>query len=123
MAAHTSWVAMESIRSALERLRDQTRSEITTLDADLHALFEASRDDNADDEHDPEGATIAYERAQLTAVLEAARAQLSAVDDALSRLDAGTYGLCESCGEPIAPERLEIRPFATMCVVCAARRQ
>jgi DnaK suppressor protein len=109
---------VESTRTALERLRDETRAEIATLDADLHALFEASRDDNADDEHDPEGATIAYERAQLTAVLEAARAQLAAVNDALSRLDAGTYGRCESCGKPIAAERLEIRPFATTCVTC-----
>ena len=109
---------MESPRTALERLRDETRAEIATLDADLHALFEASRDDNADDEHDPEGATIAYERAQLTAVLEAARAQLAAVNDALSRLDAGTYGRCESCGKPIAAERLAIRPFATTCVTC-----
>jgi DnaK suppressor protein len=109
---------VESTRTALERLRDETRAEIATLDADLHALFEASRDDNADDEHDPEGATIAYERAQLTAVLEAARAQLAAVNDALSRLDAGTYGRCESCGKPIAAERLAIRPFATTCVTC-----
>ncbi len=122
MAAHTSGVATERTRTALERLREQSRSEIATLDADLHALFEASRDDNADDEHDPEGATIAYERAQLTAVLEAARAQLAAVDDALSRLDAGTYGRCDSCGEPIAAERLEIRPFATRCVACAGKR-
>ena len=113
---------MENIRPVLERLRDQARSEIATLDADLRALFEASRDDNADDEHDPEGATIAYERAQLTAVLDAARAQLDAVHDALSRLDDGTYGRCESCGRPIAPERLEIRPFAATCVTCAARR-
>jgi hypothetical protein len=67
-------------RTALERLRDEAEREIATLDADLRALFEASRADNADDEHDPEGATIAYERAQLTAVLTAARQQLAAVN-------------------------------------------
>ncbi|WP_250028502.1 TraR/DksA family transcriptional regulator [Paractinoplanes maris] len=112
---------MDSHRIALERLREQAKLEIATLDADLRALFEASRADNADDEHDPEGATIAYERAQLTAVLAAARAQLVSVDDALTRLDAGTYGRCEVCGEVIAAERLEIRPFATTCVACAQR--
>ena len=111
---------MDSHRTALERLRDQAAGEIAALDADLHALFEASRADNADDEHDPEGATIAYERAQLTAVLAAARAQLVAVNEALSRLDAGTYGRCESCGRAIASERLEIRPFATTCIDCAS---
>ncbi|GID26538.1 TraR/DksA family transcriptional regulator [Paractinoplanes brasiliensis] len=109
-------------RAALLGLRSRAVAEIATLDADLHALFEASRSDNADDEHDPEGATIAYERAQLTSVLSAARAQLSAVEEALSRLDAGTYGVCESCGRPIPDERLEIRPFATTCVSCASRR-
>ncbi|WP_250001179.1 TraR/DksA C4-type zinc finger protein [Actinoplanes sp. M2I2] len=110
---------MDTHRAALERLRDEAELEIATLDADLLGLFEASRADNADDEHDPEGATIAYERAQLTAVLTAARAQLAAVHEALSRLDAGSYGRCEACGEAIAPGRLEIRPFATRCVACA----
>ncbi|MBM2619279.1 TraR/DksA family transcriptional regulator [Actinoplanes sp. LDG1-06] len=110
---------MESHRAALERLRAQAEGEIAALEGDLHALFEASRDDNADDEHDPEGATIAYERAQLTAVLTAARNQRAAVEAALNRLDAGTYGRCDACGKPIAAERLEIRPFATTCVSCA----
>ncbi|MCO8275992.1 TraR/DksA C4-type zinc finger protein [Actinoplanes sp. TRM 88003] len=109
---------MTDHRTALERLRDQAELEIAALDADLHALFEASRADNADDEHDPEGATIAYERAQLTAVLGAARAQLAAVNEALARLAAGTYGRCAECGRAIPPERLEIRPFATTCVGC-----
>ena len=113
---------MDERRAALLRLRDEASAEIATLDADLRSVFEASRDDNADDEHDPEGTTIAYERAQLTAVLAAARAQLAAVDAALSRLDADAYGLCEVCGQPIAPERLEIRPFATTCVACTSRR-
>ncbi|MBL7256944.1 TraR/DksA family transcriptional regulator [Paractinoplanes lichenicola] len=107
-------------RSALNRLRASAELEIATLDADLHALFEASRADNADDEHDPEGATIAYERAQLTSVLTAARTQLTAVNEALARLDAGTYGMCEVCGAAIPAERLEIRPFATNCVACAS---
>ncbi|MGK5680892.1 TraR/DksA family transcriptional regulator [Actinoplanes sp. URMC 104] len=108
-------------RRALEGLRAQAEAEIATLDADLKALFEASRDDNADDEHDPEGATIAYERAQLTAVLAAARQQLAAVEGALDRLDAGEYGVCSVCGREIPGERLEIRPFATTCVGCAGR--
>ena len=92
---------------------------MATLEADLRGLFEASRDSNADDEHDPEGATIGYERAQLTAVLAAARAQLAEVERALGRLEAGTYGVCEGCGSPIPGERLAIRPFARTCVACA----
>lgn len=110
---------MDDIRAALLRKREQARAEIATLDADLHALFEASRSSNADDEHDPEGSTIAYERAQLTAVLDAARRHLADVGDALDRLDAGGYGVCEVCGGPIPAARLEVRPFARTCVGCA----
>ena len=108
-----------SNRDLLTSLREETVAEIATLEADLTALFEASRSSNADDEHDPEGSTIAYERAQLTAVRDAARRHLIDIDDALARLDAGTYGLCERCGRPIPPERLAVRPFATTCVPCA----
>ncbi|MBU2668763.1 TraR/DksA family transcriptional regulator [Actinoplanes bogorensis] len=109
---------MPGHRAELERLQAEASLEIETLEQDLRALFEASRDDNADDEHDPEGATIAYERAQLTAVLTAARHQLAAVVEALSCLDAGTYGRCERCGSSIPAERLAVRPFATTCVTC-----
>jgi RNA polymerase-binding transcription factor DksA len=109
----------DDIRVALVRMRGQAAAEIATLDADLHGLFEAARSSNADDEHDPEGSTIAYERAQLTAVLAAARRHLADVDAALGRLDAGGYGVCERCGGPIPVERLEVRPFARTCVGCA----
>jgi DnaK suppressor protein len=103
----------------VRRLRDETAVEIADLDQDLSALFEASRASNADDEHDPEGSTIAYERAQLTAVRDAARQRLTDLDDALSRIDAGTYGTCERCGKPIPPARLDARPAARTCVTCA----
>jgi RNA polymerase-binding transcription factor DksA len=109
----------DSPRTALLQMRAQTTAEIATLDSDLHSLFEASRASNADDEHDPEGSTIAYERAQLTAVLDAARRHLADIDDALRRLPAGTYGTCESCSQPIGEDRLAVRPFARTCVACA----
>jgi RNA polymerase-binding transcription factor DksA len=107
------------VRDDLLRLRAQAEAEAATLAGDLQALFAASRDSNADDEHDPEGATIGFERAQLTALLTAARARITEVDDALRRVDAATYGSCERCGRPIAPERLAARPFARCCVACA----
>lgn len=106
-------------REELLRLRTSATAEAATLAADLDALFAASRDSNADDEHDPEGATIGFERAQLTALLAAARQRIAEVDDALRRVDAGTYGVCERCGQPIAGERLAARPFARHCISCA----
>ena len=86
---------------------------------DMEALIDASRDSNADDEHDPEGQTIAYERSQLSATTDHARAQLAEIEAALGRLEDGTYGVCEVGGEPIAAERLEARPTARTCVAHA----
>jgi DnaK suppressor protein len=82
-------------------------------------VFAAAADVATDDEHDPEGTTIAFERAQVTALLERARRRVADLDDALLRLEAGDYGLCESCGGGIAPERLEARPSARTCMACA----
>jgi RNA polymerase-binding protein DksA len=80
-------------------------------------------DTNADDEHDPEGATIAFERSQIGALVRAVRASLAEVDAAVERLDAGTYGVCEVCGAPIGEGRLEARPVARTCIRCAAVRR
>ncbi len=82
-------------------------------------MVAASRDTNADDEHDPEGATIAFERSQVDALVRQARARLPEVDAALERIAEGIYGVCLECGRPIAAARLEARPTAATCVECA----
>ena len=82
----------------------------------------ASADSNADDEHDPEGATLAFERAQTAALLDRVEARIAGLDRALARLAAGTYGRCVRCGEPIGPARLTARPDAETCLRCAGRR-
>jgi len=82
----------------------------------------ASRDTNADDEHDPEGATIAFERSQLGALVRQAQRHLAEIDAAEARLAAGTYGTCERCGADIGEGRLEARPVARTCIRCAAAR-
>jgi DnaK suppressor protein len=78
-----------------------------------------ARDSNNDDEHDPEGATIAFEREQLAALLAQARAHLTEIDQAAERLAAESYGTCQQCGAPIGDSRLQIRPAARTCVDCA----
>lgn len=82
-------------------------------------MVEASSASNADDEHDPEGATIAFERAQLDATIAEVHRQRADLDSALVRLDDGTYGICVVCGLPIPAARLEARPSATTHVACA----
>ena len=108
-------------RARLEELRAVTLQRLYALQGEHRAVVDASRDSNADDEHDPEGATIAFERAQVDALVRDALARLESVDDAVARLDDGTYGTCARCGEPIAAGRLEARPTATTCVGCAGR--
>lgn len=109
---------MEEIRGNLERERHATLERLSALTGDFDRIVDASRDSNADDEHDPEGATIAFERSQVDALIHQARAQLVEVDAALARIASGTYGTCEKCASPIAPARLEARPTARSCVTC-----
>jgi DnaK suppressor protein len=103
----------------LARARAETRAQIEALTREFDAVVAASQSSNADDEHDPEGATIAFERQQVAALLAQARRRLADVDAAVTAVEAGTYGRCESCGEPIAPERLAARPTARTCIGCA----
>ncbi|KQY45962.1 TraR/DksA C4-type zinc finger protein [Cellulomonas sp. Root137] len=108
-----------SARALLDELRTTTLERLAALQGEHRAVVDASRDSNADDEHDPEGSTIAFERAQVDALARDAAERLASVDAALARLDDGTYGICSVCGQPIAAARLEARPTATTCVGCA----
>lgn len=88
---------------------------------DFAGVVEASRESNADDEHDVEGATIAFERSQVDSLIRQVEAHLAEIDEALARVAAGTYGVCASCGQPIPAGRLEARPSARTCVSCAGK--
>jgi RNA polymerase-binding transcription factor DksA len=110
-------------RDALIADRAATERRIVSLERDWSGIVESSAMTSTDDEHDPEGATIAFERAQIETLIEQARAHLDEIDDALERVRTGSYGNCESCGQPIAAGRLEARPFSTTCISCASRRR
>ncbi|GAA3395125.1 TraR/DksA family transcriptional regulator [Cryptosporangium minutisporangium] len=107
------------IHQVLTEERVDTAAQISALTADLDGIIEAAAMVATDDEHDPEGTTIAYERAHTASLLSAAVTRLGELDRALARHAAGDYGRCESCGGPIAPERLVARPAATTCITCA----
>jgi len=106
----------------LEVERQATLRRLDALERDFAGLVESAGQANTDDEHDPEGATLAFERQHVAALLGQARDHLREVDAALSRLAAGQYGLCEHCRRPIPAGRLAARPTATSCVSCADRR-
>lgn len=111
--------AAETVRAALEDLARDARGRLAASASDVAEMIEASRDSNADDEHDPDGATIAFERAQAAALARTAQDRLDEVAAALERLDDGSYGVCERCGRAIPAARLEARPTARTCVACA----
>lgn len=104
----------------LVAIRDDARALAAQLERDMIAVSEARDGANVDDEHDPEGSTIAFERSQLGAVRASALERSDDATAAIERLVAGTYGRCELCGDPIGAARLEARPTARRCIDCAA---
>jgi len=111
---------MDRARERLEAEREQALRRLASVTDDFDSVVAASRDTNADDEHDPEGTTIAFERSQVAALMRHAHQHLLEIDSALQRVDEGTYGSCESCGRPIGEGRLQARPVARTCIECAA---
>jgi DnaK suppressor protein len=110
--------------AALARLlsaeRDATSTRIEELTREFDSIVESAALEAPDDEHDPEGSTIGFERAQVAALIDQARSRLRELERALRRLSDGTYGACEHCGNPIGLERLQARPGAQTCIRCAA---
>jgi DnaK suppressor protein len=106
----------------LTSARDATARRIAALRGDVASILDSASSTTGDDEHDPEGATIGFERAQAQALLDQAVAQLGEIEAALLRVSSGAYGSCAACGRPIAPERLDARPEAALCITCASRR-
>jgi RNA polymerase-binding transcription factor DksA len=107
------------VRTAIEVERARTVDQITGLERNFAGIVEAAELTSTDDEHDPEGATIAYERAQVAALLRQARDDLVALDDALARVDDGTVPMCAVCSGPIALVRLLALPSTRTCIGCA----
>lgn len=100
--------------------QESTARQIASLEDMVAAIVEGSELVSTDDEHDPEGATIAYERAQAGALLKQARADRDALAVTRQRLEAGQQVVCDDCGRVIALERLAALPTTSRCVGCAA---
>ena len=111
--------ARNAARIAAARADATTRS--AALAAQIEALAEQQALTTHDDEHDPEGVTIGFERAQILGLLAGAREEIAALDRAASRLRAGTYGRCLNCGCEIPDARVEALPAAETCLNCAGK--
>lgn len=107
-------------RAALATLEAEALRDIQELGGNIDSIVTARQDSNSDDEHDPEGTTLAYERSQSDALLRQAEQRLVDIRSARQRLDAGSFGVCVTCGAPIAKARLDARPYASTCITCAS---
>jgi DnaK suppressor protein len=113
---------MASAREVLLTERADALRRVAALEREFTGIAEAAGSAGTDDEHDPEGATLAFERQHTAALLDQARGRLAAIDTALDRVRDGRYGVCDRCGQPIGDDRLAARPAALTCIRCAERR-
>ncbi|CAN7380402.1 TraR/DksA family transcriptional regulator [Arthrobacter sp. LjRoot14] len=109
-------VDFERFRILLESERARKALLLPALREDITSANAARQNSNVDDEHDPEGSTIAFELSQAAALLQQSSATLVQVEAALARIADGSYGYCEICREPIAEGRLEARPWTPYCI-------
>ncbi len=118
MEKDTARKLIESERARIEALVREREAEATTSETEGEQFSELA----AHDQHQADLGTETFEREKDFSLLEQLAAELDELDRALRKLDDGTYGICEACGEEIPPERLEALPGAPFCVKDQARR-
>ena len=112
----------ESFRRILLEERDRVLRAIENLHNETPgSLEEATGEESSFDNHLADTATVTYDREMDYTLEENSEAVLAAIDAALRRIEDGTYGTCQRCGNPIAPERLEALPYAELCIDCKRR--
>jgi DnaK suppressor protein len=118
---HWTEAQIDEVRSQLATEADELRAEIARAETDIADRLGDSVSDAGDDQADV-GAK-AFEREHELALTYKSKELLGQTEQALARIDAGTYGRCESCGEPIGKARLQAYPRATLCVRCKQREE
>ena len=111
---------IQSVLEVVEAEQERTVRQVAFLEAIVAAIVDGSELTATDDEHDPEGATIAYERAQGSALLRQARADCDALAVTRRQLEEGQRVVCSVCARDIDLERVAALPTTSRCVRCAA---
>jgi RNA polymerase-binding protein DksA len=112
---------LRELREDLQADVTRLRTEIEAAESDLADLLRDPGDGAGDDQAD--AGTKAFEREHEMALANNSRDMLLQAERALQRIDDGTYGICESCGNPIGKARLQVFPRATLCVSCKQREE
>jgi RNA polymerase-binding protein DksA len=119
-----SVVDTDRFREALLEERTRVEAAIQNLhDENPGTLSEDAGEETAYDNHLADTATETYDRELDYTLEENSEHVLADIDAALKRIEGGTYGICTNCGEPIAVERLEALPWATLCIDCKRDRE
>jgi DnaK suppressor protein len=117
------WTEAElaKVRDLLAAEAASLREDIDRAESDIASRLGDAVGDAGDDQADVGAKT--YEREHELAMTHNARELLSQTEKALERIDTGSYGTCESCGEPIGKARLQAFPRAVLCVACKQREE
>ena len=107
-------------RGILEEERQRVQDAISYLHEETPGSLEDETEEiiGNSDNHLGETATATLDREIDYSLEENSEHVLRAIDGALQRIEAGTFGTCETCGQPISEERLEAIPYATQCIDC-----
>src|SRR3954470_22887090 len=105
-------VAEAGPRAALTAERERVSNELETI----------GTDSGANDSGFADSGQVTAERGEVDALVGSLRDTLSDIDDALAKIESGSYGMCEQCGKPIGDARLEAMPAARLCITCASAR-
>ena len=109
------------MRTELEADRERLQAEVDEAEADLAELMRDSGEGSGDDQADAGAAT--WEREHELSLTNNAKELLEQIEHALERIDEGTYGVCESCGNAIGKMRLQAFPRATLCLTCKQKQE
>ncbi len=111
----------EQIRSRLEDEQKRLLEEMNKMDTDSRPT-EVRREGSPFGKREEE-ATESLELEKRLALEKQLREQLADIEHALHKIEEGTYGLCDICGKPIAANRLEALPQASLCIECKAKNE
>ena len=119
-----STIDTDRFRVMLEEERSRVRAAIDNLHAEHPgSISDETGEDAVYDNHLADTATDTYDRELDYTLEENSEHVLTEIDAALRRIDDGSYGQCTSCGRQIPEERLEARPYATLCIDCQRQRE
>ncbi|HJQ76823.1 MAG TPA: TraR/DksA C4-type zinc finger protein [Acidimicrobiia bacterium] len=123
MARKLAKTTLDRYRKRLEDERERLEALIADYERELEeARLTESSSDRSPDPGNAEASSMKLEYAKELSIEQNTADLLSKVNRALHRVETETYGICESCGNAIPVERLDVLPYSTLCVECAARR-